>query len=58
MLHMQLFAIQGRPPVLTLIVYVPWLKLLVSKTVSGGLFGPQRMHPEMAVSHHPMLGQV
>ena len=49
---------QGRPPFLTLFVYVPWLNRLVSKTVSGGLFGPQRINREITVSHHPMLGQV
>ena len=35
---------------LTLIVYVPWLSRLVAKTVSGGLFGLQRINREMAVS--------
>ena len=34
------------------------MQKLVSKTVSGVLFGPQRINPEMAVSHHPMLKHV
>ena len=46
---------RGRPPFLTLFVYVPWLNRLVSKTVSGG---PQRVNRKITVSHHPMLGQV
>ena len=43
---LQFFATQcqGSTPVLTLFVYVPWLNRLVSKTVSGGLFGPQRIN--------------
>ena len=49
---MQFFATRGRPPFLTLIVYMPWLNRLVSKTVSGGLFGPQRSTREMTVSSH------
>ena len=43
---------------LTVIVYMPWLNRLVSKTVSGGLFGPQRINREMTVSDHPVLGHV